>query len=247
MGNCCSARGTPRPSQFERIDDLIPHLETVIRRVPVLKELRTHELGRLARAMERVVYLDGEYVFEQSQVCPNFYIVLEGTAIVRIRTGVNAVFPTGATVDIDVKTMHPGDFFGESSLLLSRPRKASVVALGQLECARISRSDFDRTVGRLDTILKRNRETYNACSAMFELEPLDEGDATPGPTQCQPAAHGWRTVNDGANGATADSERSREAGVSGSNGTVPLGIPIKALLESPAGSPPSTNRKDATQ
>jgi hypothetical protein len=203
MGTCCSSRGPPRPSNFEQIDDLIPHLETVIRRVPVFKELRMHELARLARAMEVVAYEDGDFVFEQAQVCPNFYIVLEGTAIVRIRTGVNAyVSPTGSTVDVDVKTMHPGDFFGEISMLLSKPRKASVVALGHLECARISREDFNRAVGRLDTILKRNRwdtgplgydaawitcrgmpcrETYNACAEMFELEPLEDAEAQHAP------------------------------------------------------------------
>lgn len=51
---------------------------------------------------------------------------------------------------------------GEISLLLDRPRAATVVANGLLKCVRLDRARFERVLGPCSDILKRNIAHYNS-------------------------------------------------------------------------------------
>jgi len=55
-----------------------------------------------------------------------------------------------------------GSYFGERALLTAEPRAANIVVTSDvLECLSLERETFTRVLGPLDSILKRNMETYN--------------------------------------------------------------------------------------
>ena len=82
-------------------------------------DLGSPQLLSVAGLFEEVVVPDGERVLRQGLTGSGFYIVLDGTADVRI---------DGTTRG----TLHRGDFFGEVSILLSEPPTADVVATSSL-------------------------------------------------------------------------------------------------------------------
>jgi cAMP-dependent protein kinase regulator len=59
-----------------------------------------------------------------------------------------------------VKEYGAGDYFGELALLKNEPRAANVIAKTKLRVASLDRNSFKRLLGPLDTILKRNMDSY---------------------------------------------------------------------------------------
>ena len=56
----------------------------------------------------------------------------------------------------------PSDYFGEIALLFDRPRAATVKAKGPLKCVKMDRYRFERVLGPISDILKRNVAQYNS-------------------------------------------------------------------------------------
>ena len=64
-----------------------------------------------------------------------------------------------------VKDYEVGDYFGECALLKCEPRAASVIAKCEVKVAVLDKTAFNRLMGPLQNILKRNMTTYiNYCS-----------------------------------------------------------------------------------
>mmetsp|Transcript_31440 Transcript_31440/g.27801 ORF Transcript_31440/g.27801 Transcript_31440/m.27801 type:complete len:86 (+) Transcript_31440:1031-1288(+) len=61
---------------------------------------------------------------------------------------------------VPVKDYKEGDYFGEVSLLKDQPRAASVRATSDMGALYLDRTMFNRILGPLKDILKRNMETY---------------------------------------------------------------------------------------
>ena len=57
-----------------------------------------------------------------------------------------------------------GDYFGERALLQNEPRAASIIAKTRLQTVKIDKACFNRLLGPLDDILRRNMENYNKFS-----------------------------------------------------------------------------------
>jgi len=125
--------------------------------VPILESLTEMEIMTLADSLAEEKFGDGETICNQGDDGDFFYLVKEGTA-------------TCYQKDADgndklVATLNPGHYFGEIALLTSKPRQATVKAVGSLKVLSIDKATFTRIMGPLDSILKRNMDQYTKYTA----------------------------------------------------------------------------------
>ncbi|XP_054285552.1 cAMP-dependent protein kinase type I regulatory subunit isoform X1 [Macrosteles quadrilineatus] len=129
--------------------------EEFLSRVSILESLDKWERLTVADALEMVAYEDGNTIVRQGEPGDDFYIIVEGTALVLQRRA-EGEDPT------EVGRLGQSDYFGEIALLLDRPRAATVVAKGPLKCVKLDRARFERLLGPCADILKRNITQYNS-------------------------------------------------------------------------------------
>jgi CRP-like cAMP-binding protein len=98
--------------------------------LPFFSGLAGQELDRIAARMRTVRFADGEAVFYAGDPGDRYYVIREGKALVTL--------PDGRAV----RTLGPGDGFGELALLFGKPRTATVIAAGGLVLAALERVDF---------------------------------------------------------------------------------------------------------
>lgn len=107
---------------------------SVLRGVPMLGQLPVPSLEHLARRVGHAQVAAGTTVVEQGDTGDTFYVIDAGRAEV---VGDGAV----------VRTIGPGEAFGEIALLHDRPRTATVRATTDLELVVLDRDVFLDTVG----------------------------------------------------------------------------------------------------
>lgn len=125
--------------------------------VPILESVTEMEIMTLADSLAEEKYQDGHVMCKQGDAGDYFYIIKNGTAVC------SQVDAEGA--DKEVAKLTDGMYFGEIALLTSKPRQATVKALGELTVLAIDRATFTRVMGPLDDIMKRNMEDYNKYAA----------------------------------------------------------------------------------
>lgn len=84
-------------------------------------DLSTPELESVVQTFGEVYFSEGERIIRQGLTASGFYVILDGTAIIRVD-------------DKDRTTLRPGDYFGEISCLLGEAPTADVVAVRPLRC-----------------------------------------------------------------------------------------------------------------
>ena len=84
-------------------------------------DLSTPELESLVDAFGESAFQPGERILRQGMTGSNFYVILDGSATLRVD-------------GTDRSTLRPGDFFGEISSLLGVPPTADIVAHDRLRC-----------------------------------------------------------------------------------------------------------------
>ena len=92
--------------------------------MPVFVPLSPEELELMSRDCDRLDFGRGERIVHQGDQGDAMYVVLEGTAIVTIKTENDA--------EREVARLSRGEFFGEMALLTGDPRTASVTAVDDL-------------------------------------------------------------------------------------------------------------------
>jgi CRP-like cAMP-binding protein len=117
--------------------------EDVLKEVPLLSCLSRRELKRVARDVRENSFSAGTTVVRQGKMSGvGFFIVVEGEASVSVDGN-------------EVTRLHPGDHFGELSLISKRPRTATVTALTPLTCLVMATWDFQSLLkGSPDTAWK---------------------------------------------------------------------------------------------
>ncbi|XP_018905520.1 cAMP-dependent protein kinase type I regulatory subunit isoform X2 [Bemisia tabaci] len=129
--------------------------EGFLSRVSILESLDKWERLTVADALEPVFFNNGETIVKQGMPGDDFYIIVEGTALV-------LQYRAEGDRPVEVGRLGPSDYFGEIALLLDRPRAATVVAQGPLKCVKLDRARFERVLGPCADILKRNITQYNS-------------------------------------------------------------------------------------
>ena len=84
-------------------------------------DLSTPELESLVDTFGEEAFQPGERVLRQGMTGSNFYVILDGSATIRVD-------------GVDRSSLRPGDFFGEISSLLGVPPVADIVAHDRLRC-----------------------------------------------------------------------------------------------------------------
>ena|SRR5437763_13422022 len=86
-----------------------------LRKVPLLAGLSRRELGELAKVAEDLDFPAGSVLARENTMSREFFAIVEGT-VEMTRKGKHVV------------TIGPGDFIGEFSLLVCRPRQVTATA-----------------------------------------------------------------------------------------------------------------------
>ena len=116
-------------------DEKLDHL----RRVPLFSKMGARELERLGALADEVEVGLDTVLAEQGTIGHEFFIVLEGRVLV----------VEGRT---PVRTLGPGDFFGEIALIESVPRTATVRAEGIVQLLVIGHREFNALMDEFPTV-----------------------------------------------------------------------------------------------
>lgn len=97
--------------------------------VPLFSALSKHDLQQVDRAADRIEVEAGRELVTEGRTGREFFLILEGTAVVR-RNGRK------------IAALGPGQFFGELSLLDKGPRTATVVAETDMKLLVLGQREF---------------------------------------------------------------------------------------------------------
>lgn len=104
-------------------------------KVPFFASLSKKDLQRVAKSSDETPIAAGQPLVEQGRTGHEFFLILEGTAVVRRNNR-------------KVAELGPGQYFGELAILDRGPRSASVVANTDLRVLVLGQREF---VGLLDS------------------------------------------------------------------------------------------------
>lgn len=121
--------------------------------VPIFAGVGRKELKRLADRLSERTFAEGEVAVEEGRGGAGFWLIEAGDATVSI--GGEAI-----------RTLGPGDYFGEVALLDDGPRSATVTAATDLQCAGMGAWEFrpfvlehpEVALTMLQTLARRLRE-----------------------------------------------------------------------------------------
>lgn len=94
---------------------------SVLKKVPIFRDLQRREIKALERILHRRTYKDGEVIFNEGEPGAGMYIIENGKVFIKV----------GREEKV-LAVLSNGDFFGEMALLLESPRTATAVARGPL-------------------------------------------------------------------------------------------------------------------
>ena len=132
-------------------------------KVPILQTLTEMEIMTLAYSLIEERYENRDVICTQGDEGELFYIIKQGGAECYQSSTESGAGAEGG--DKKVATLKAGDYFGEISLLTSKPRQATVKAVGTLTVLTLDRYTFTRVLGSLDEMMKRNMAEYNRFAA----------------------------------------------------------------------------------
>jgi CRP/FNR family cyclic AMP-dependent transcriptional regulator len=135
----------PDEPEQARADTVAPSHDARIRhlqRVPLFSGFNEGELRRVAELSRIVEAPAGTVVTQIGEPGDSFFIIIDGAVAVRTPVG------TGSE-------LHPGDFFGEMSLLDGEPRSATIVATTDLRMLTVDRSHFWRLLDETPELVRR--------------------------------------------------------------------------------------------
>lgn len=136
--------------------------------VDFLAPLDTKQIELLAEGARWELYLPGERIVRQGEPGEVLYVIVSGTADVRLEQG-------GLTTT--VTTLDAGKFFGEMSLLTGEPRSATVVAATELSVIAVGKQallqvvqEDRRLIERIGEVVARRQAVTAAAKAQLSRD-----------------------------------------------------------------------------
>ena len=127
-------------------------MDDTLARVPLFSGIKPKELKKLGKRMTERDFNEGDEITREGESGIGFFVIEDGEASVSIRGKI-------------VRTLGPGEHFGEVALIDSGPRSATIVASTDLRCRGMSAWEFRPFVeehpevawGLLETLVGRLR------------------------------------------------------------------------------------------
>jgi CRP-like cAMP-binding protein len=128
-------------------------VEETLAKVPLFSGVKPKDLKRLEKRMQERSFNEGDEITKEGESGVGFFVIEDGNATVSI----------GGKI---LRTLGPGEYFGEVALIDSGPRSATVVATTDLRCRGMSAWEFKPFVEQhpdvawalLETLVGRLRE-----------------------------------------------------------------------------------------
>lgn len=127
--------------------------EKLLKDVKILQTMDPYELSKVSEALKDEVFSKDDFVIREGAAGDKFFILVEGKAI-----ATKIVSAQGEAQE--VMQYEPGSYFGERALLTNEVRAANIVATTDIRCLSLEREAFQRLLGNLADILKRNMDAY---------------------------------------------------------------------------------------
>ncbi len=126
--------------------------EEILRKIPLFDRCSAQQLRFIASRVRSREYPAGATLCKQGQGADEFFVIVDGSAQVRRDASI-------------LRTMGPGDFFGEIALIDEGPRTATVVSSSPMRCLVIESQQFRSVLGQnadiavhiLDAVTQRLR------------------------------------------------------------------------------------------
>ncbi len=130
-----------------------------LKQVPLFADLKQDDLKAVAQLVKREQYSTGNEICRQGQLGLTAYIVESGELRVLY------VDPQG--VEQEVGRLGPGDYFGETSLLLGEPRDATVEVAEDAILLYLNKDEFDQLLQERPAMLKMLRMRSDVAQKRF--------------------------------------------------------------------------------
>jgi CRP/FNR family cyclic AMP-dependent transcriptional regulator len=127
--------------------------------VPLFQRVKPKELKKLAERMQERTFSEGDMITTEGKSGVGFFVIEDGNATVSIEGKI-------------VRTLGPGEYFGEVALIDNRPRSATIVATTDLRCRGMTAWEFRPFIEQhpevawpmLETLTSRLREAEQRSS-----------------------------------------------------------------------------------
>ena len=129
----------------EKLSEAIRALR-VIQRMPLFEEFSSGEMATVASKFNMEIYREGQKIVIQGEMGDRFYVIQSGMAEVIIGTNGE---------EEKIRSLRPGEFFGELALLQDIPRTATVRAQESTTVFSLRKSDFIELFGGHPFALKK--------------------------------------------------------------------------------------------
>lgn len=120
------------PRQLDRLSDR----DSIVQRIEIFSGLDSDEIRLLAANIKERQFGYGRAIVNQGDAGSSMYVLVEGLLDVR------ADLDNGQK-QVKVKSIQPGEFFGEMSLLTGEPRTATVVTVTDTVVYEIGKEDLE--------------------------------------------------------------------------------------------------------
>ena len=135
----------PDEAEQERFGGTAPSRDAQrrhLQRVPLFSGFNEDDLRRVAELSRIVEAPVGTVITQIGDAGESFFVIIDGMAGVRTPVGPGS-------------ELHPGDFFGEMSLLDGEPRSATIVATTDLRLLVVDRTHFWRLLDETPELIRR--------------------------------------------------------------------------------------------
>jgi len=141
-----------------------------LKQVTIFSSLSDSEMRDLMSVAKRRRFRAGEVIFHRDDPGQVLYIIKEG------KVKICLISPDGQEISLVV--FGKGEYFGEFSLLDGLPRSTDAIALEQVECYSLQRSDFHNVIMKnpkialqvLEVLVKRLRTTDQQVEDLIFLD-----------------------------------------------------------------------------